>query len=55
MPVDCWSGGAKEHGPEELRSHDLWRSVSVGLLGKAWHAMPAVLLVNHGMEKPSTS
>jgi hypothetical protein len=41
--------------PEDRRSHGLWSSSSVSLWGRAWCAVPAVLLVTHGVEKPSMS
>jgi uncharacterized protein YceK len=33
----------------------LWSRASTGLWGGAWNASSAVLLVNHDVEKPSTS
>jgi hypothetical protein len=54
-PVDLWPGGAEEWGLEERQSHGLQSSSSAGLCGGAWRAALAVLLINHGTEKPSIS
>jgi hypothetical protein len=50
----CGLGGAEERAqgseiplPADQHLH--------GHMGRAWHAAPAVLLVNHGVEKPSIS
>jgi hypothetical protein len=50
--VECGPAGLRS-GPEDQRSHSLWSSGSMGLWGEAWQAVLAVLLVNHGVEKPS--
>jgi hypothetical protein len=52
------SGGDRaglRSGPEDQRSHGLQSTSSSGLWGRAWCAALAILLVYHGMEKPSTS
>jgi hypothetical protein len=56
-PVGLWSmalAGLRSW-PKDQRSRGLWSSSFVGLWGVAWHAAPAVLFVNHGVEKPSRS
>jgi hypothetical protein len=56
-PVGLWSAAlvGLRSGPEDWRSHGPWSRGSGGLRDGAWHAALAVLLVNHGVEKPSTS
>jgi hypothetical protein len=50
--VGLWSAGLAglRSGPEDWKSHCLWSSGSM-----AWCAAPAILFINHGVEKPSMS
>jgi hypothetical protein len=52
--------GERSHGGAEERAQGLEipqpvKQQLAGLWGGAWHAVPAILLVYHPVEKPSTS
>jgi hypothetical protein len=52
VALPWWGKGA---GPEDRRSHGVWSSCSAGLWGGTWHAVPAILLVYGGVERPPMS
>jgi hypothetical protein len=53
--LGVYSLGGLRSGPKDQRSHGLQSSCSMGLCGRAWHALLAILLVYGGVEKPSMS